>query len=72
MEYVIKNQRGASKKTRQAFCVPKSLVDELFHYGIRVLAEQLLGTVLDIKVDHTAYQEQPLGKPSDCKNKIKS
>ena len=27
--------------------------DELVLYGIRVLAEQLLGTVLDIEVDHT-------------------
>ena len=28
--------------------------DELVLYGIRLLAQQLLGTVLDIEVDHTA------------------
>ena len=28
--------------------------DELVLYGIRVLVEQLLGTVLDIEMDHTA------------------
>ena len=47
--YAIKNQRGASKKP----LVGGFGCDELVLYGIRVLAEQLLGTVLDIEVDHT-------------------
>ena len=47
--YAIKNQRGASKKP----LVGGFRCEELVLYGIRVLAEQLLGTVLDIEVDHT-------------------
>ena len=34
------------------FCVPKPLV-ELVLYGIRLLAKQFLGTVLDIEVDQS-------------------
>ena len=48
--YAIKNQQGASKKP----LVGGFGCDELVLYGIRVLVEQLLGTVLDIEVDHTA------------------
>ena len=40
--YAIKNQRGASK-------IPR--MPELVLYGIRLLAKQFLGTVLDIEVD---------------------
>ena len=41
------------------FCVPKPQVggfgcDELVLYGIRELAEQFLGPLLDIEVDHSA------------------
>ena len=40
------------------FCVPKPLVggfgcDELVLYGIRELAEQFLGPLLDIEVNHS-------------------
>ena len=45
--YAIENQQGASKKT----LVGGLECDELVLYGIRVLAEQLLGTVLDMEVD---------------------
>ena len=48
--YAIKNQREASKKP----LVGGFGCDELVLYGIRVLAEQLLGKVLDIEMDHTA------------------
>ena len=42
------------------FCVPKPLVggfgcDELVLYGIRELAEQFLGSTLDIEVDHSDH-----------------
>ena len=43
------------------FCVPKPLVggfgcDELVLYGIRELAQQFLGSNLDIEVDHSALR----------------
>ena len=44
--YAIKNQRGASKKP----LVGGFGCDELVLYGIRVLVEQILGTILDIEV----------------------
>ena len=49
-------------------CFPKPLVggfgcDELFLYGIRVLAEQLLGIVLEIEMDHTVSGPPPPGHP---------
>ena len=48
--YAIKNQRGASKIP----LVGGFGCDELVLYGIRLLAKQLLGTVLDIEVDQPA------------------
>ena len=36
--------------------VEDSESDELVLYGIRLLAKQLLGTVLDIEVDHTGVR----------------
>ena len=50
--YAIKNQLVASKAPYQGLFAFSSLV----LYGIRVLAEQLLGTVLDIEVDDTALR----------------
>ena len=47
--FAIKNQRGASKKP----LVGGFGCNELVLYGIRVLAEQLLRSVLDIEVDQT-------------------
>ena len=51
--YATKNQREARKKP----IVPKPplgfWMSELVLYGIRLLAKQLLGTVLDMEVDQS-------------------
>ena len=37
---------------------------ELVLYGIRLLAKQFLGTVLDIEVDHTTWNSVMAGRSS--------
>ena len=49
--FAIKKQRGTSKKP----LVGGFVGDELFLYGIRLLAEQLPGIVLKMEMDHTVY-----------------
>ena len=57
--YVIKNQRGASKIPPNGGILRSKApsrglwMPELVLYGIRLLAKQFLGTVLDIEVDHS-------------------
>ena len=58
--YAIKNQRGASKIPLVGGILRSKAPSrglwmlELVLYGIRLLGKQLLGTVLDIKVDQSA------------------
>ena len=47
--YAIKNQRRASKDPIRGLWMPEQVL-----YGIRELAEQFLGPLLDIEVDHSA------------------
>ena len=60
--YDIKNQRGASKiplvgGILRSKAPSRGLwMPELVLYGIRLLAKQLLGTVLDIEVDQSGLQ----------------
>ena len=65
--YVIKNQRGASKippngvilrfkATRRGLWMSEPVL-----YGIRLLAKQFLGTVLDIEVDQSVTINHDLG-----------
>ena len=47
--YVIKNQRGASPS--RGLWMP-----ELVLYGIRRLAKEIIGSILDMEVDHSASE----------------
>ena len=57
--YAIKNQRGASKILPNGGILCSKApsrglwMPELVLYGIRLLAKQFLGTILDIEVDHS-------------------
>ena len=53
--YAIKNQRGASKILLEGVILRSKAFgfDELVLYGIRLLAKQILGAVLDIEVDQS-------------------
>ena len=64
--YAIKNQRGASKISPNGGILRSKApsrglwMPELVLYGIRLLAKQLLRTILDIEMDQSAHQHQPL------------
>ena len=52
--YAIKNQRGASKiPPNGGILSSKASMPELVLYGIRLLAKQFLGSILDIEVDQS-------------------
>ena len=61
--YAIKNQRGASKIPPNGGILRSKApsrglwMPELVLYGIRLLAKQLIGTVLDIEVDQSGCDE---------------
>ena len=54
----IKNQRGASK------IPPNGGMPELVLYGIRLLAKQFLGTVLDMEVAQSASDRRTSRRPT--------
>ena len=62
--YDIKNQRGASKIPSNGGILPSKApsrglwMPELVLYGIRLLAKQFLGAILDIEVDQSEQQEE--------------